>query len=110
MIYYNRKELKNKHKENKNFHVAEENVGSITGIMDKNGKYARIGDEITFIGRKHRYSGILLYNRYYDQYGIAMDIIAGHNKYDIDSYYSFVDIPTDNGARMHLEIVKSVSV
>lgn len=105
-----RKELKNNHKENKNYRTAEETVGSITGIMDKNGTYARVGDKVVFTGRKCRYSGILLYNRYYDKFGIAFDMITGKDKYDIDSYWSFVEIPTDNGAKMNLEILESVSV
>ena len=42
----------------------------------------------------------------YDCYGIFYNILSNfRDKYDADSYYSFIEIPTDNGAKMNLEII-----
>lgn len=52
-----------------------------------------------------------LYNYHYDQYGIALDssMRYGNDKYSIDSYEKFIEIPMDNGARMELELIKSIN-
>ena len=66
-----------------------------------------VGDEIKY----WQYKGILLYNHYYNQYGIALDYSMWYraDKYDIDSYGKFIDIPMDNGARMEIELISHVS-
>ena len=104
-MYY-RKMMKNNYKSKKNFRAKEEAFGSITGIQDKNGKFARVGDTLRFSGKKFSYTGVLLYSRVYDCYGIFYNILSNfRDKYDADSYYSFIEIPTDNGAKMNLEII-----
>lgn len=103
----NRKMMKNNHKEHKNYHAIEERPGSITGIQDKHGDFVRVGDKVQFVGKRHSYTGILLYHRHHKCYGIffypeKMD----YNVYDQDSYMCFVGIPTDNGSKMNLEILE----
>lgn len=76
-------------------------VGRILNILDRNGERLAIGNTI----RYGKYSGVLLYNYYSKQYGVAIDysMCYGENKYDINSYSKFIDIPLDNGARMEIE-------
>ncbi len=76
-------------------------IGTILGIQDKNGEYLAVGDTVKY----GSYKGVILYNHYSDQYGVALDYSMwyGENKYNIDSYGKFIEIPMDNGARMELE-------
>ena len=76
-------------------------IGTVLHLMDKNKERLSIGDTV----RYGEYQGVLLYNHHYDQYGIALDYSMwyGDDKYSIDSYGKFVDIPMDNGARMEIE-------
>lgn len=86
----------------------EGKIGTILGLMDKNGKFLVVGDEIQY--GKHK--GILLYEPERKRYGVALDYSRwyGDNKYDIKSYGKFVNIPMDNGARMEIELVSSANL
>ena len=76
-------------------------IGIVLHLMDKNKERLSVGDTV----RYGEYQGVLLYNHHYDKYGIALDYSMwyGDDKYNIDSYGKFVDIPMDNGARMEIE-------
>ena len=76
-------------------------IGTVLHLMDKNKERLSVGDTV----RYGEYQGVLLYNHHYDQYGIALDYSMwyGDDKYNIDSYGKFIDIPMDNGARMEIE-------
>lgn len=75
--------------------------------MDKHRTYLSVGDEI----RYGEYKGILLYNYHYEQYGVALSysMCYGDDKYNIDSYGTFIEIPMDNGARMEIELISSIN-
>ena len=103
----NRRLMRNKHKENKSYHAKEERPGSITGIQAKDGRFVRVGDMIRFSGKRRSYSGILLYHKEYKCYGIFFYMESStHDKYDADSYMCFIEIPTDNGAKMNIEVLE----
>ena len=103
----NRKLMRNKHKENMMYHVKEERLGSITGIQTEDGRFARAGDIVCFKGKKHYYTGILLYNKKRKCFGICSYLEKiGADKYDANSYMYFMEIPTDNGAKMNVEILE----
>ena len=76
-------------------------IGTVLHLIDKNKEVLSVGDTV----RYGEYQGVLLYNHHYDQYGIALDYSMwyGDDKYNIDSYGKFIDIPMDNGARMEIE-------
>ncbi len=73
--------------------------------MDKFGNLLSVGDEIKY----GKYKGVLLYNHYYDQYGVAPDdsMWYGDDKYNVNSYGKFIVIPMDNVGRMELELISS---
>ena len=76
-------------------------IGIVLHLMDKNKERLSVGDTV----RYGEYRGVLLYNHHYDKYGIALDYSMwyGDDRYNIDSYGKFIDIPMDNGARMEIE-------
>lgn len=96
-----RKILKNNNKSKRITGTSKGRIGTLLNIIDKNNTTLFVGDTV----RYGEYSGVLLYNYDYDQYGVALDYSMwyGDNKYDIDSYGKFIKIPMDNGAKMKLE-------
>lgn len=102
-----RKILKNNNKSKRFYGTQKGKIGTQLYILDKFGNLLSVGDEIKY----GEYKGVLLYNHHYDQYGIALDYSMryGNDKYNIDSYEKFVDIPMDNGARMKLEMINSIN-
>lgn len=99
-----RKILHNYNKSRRLNGTTKNKIGTLLGIQDKNREYIVVGDYVKY----GDYKGILLYNYHYDQYGIALDYSMqyGKDKYNIDSYGTFIKIPIDNGARMELEKIK----
>lgn len=79
-------------------------IGTVLPIMDKNKEILSVGDTV----RYGEYQGILLYNHHIKQYGVALDYSMwyGDNKYNIDSYGKFIEVPMDNGGRMEIEKIK----
>jgi len=79
-------------------------IGTKLCIMHKFGNLLSVGNELKYGG----YKGVLLYNPYCDQYGVALDdsMWYGNDKYNIDSYGKFIEIPMDNGGRMEIELIK----
>lgn len=102
-----RKILKNNNKSKRVNGTVKGKIGTPLNIIDKHRNCLSVGDEVKY----GKYKGILLYNHYYDQYGIALDhsMWYGNDKYNIDSYGKFIDIPMDNGGRMEIELVSSVN-
>lgn len=96
-----KKILNNYNKSNRISGTAKGKIGTQLNIMDKNHELLSVGDTI----RYREYQGILLYNPAYKQYGIALDnsMWYGDNKYNIESYGKFIEIPMDNGAKTELE-------
>jgi len=96
-----RKILNNNNKSKRLHGTRKGKIGTILGIQDKNKEYLVVGDTVKY----DKYKGVLLYNYHYDRYGIALDYSMwyGEDKYNIDSYGKFIDIPMDNGVRMELE-------
>lgn len=78
-------------------------IGTPLSIMDKHMNKLSVGDVIKY----GEYKGIILYNYHCNQYGVALDYSTwyGDDKYDIDSYGKFIEIPMDNGARMEIELI-----
>lgn len=76
-------------------------IGTLLRLMDKNRELLSVGDTV----RYGEYKGVLLYNHHLEQYGVALDYSMwyGDDKYNIDSYGKFIEIPMDNGARMEIE-------
>lgn len=102
-----RKILKNNNKSKRISGTAKGKIGTPLNIMDKYRSYLSVGDEVKY----GEYKGILLYNHHYDQYGVVLDYSMwyGNDKYNINSYGKFIDIPMDNGARMEIELIRHVS-
>lgn len=102
-----RKILSNYKKSKRLNGVSKGKIGTKLKLMDNSGVLLSVGDEIKY----GEYKGVLLYNHYSDQYGVALDYSMwyGNDKYNINSYGKFVDIPMDNGARMEIELINSVS-
>lgn len=98
-----RKILKNNSKSKRVNGTTKGKIGTLLNIMDKNKNNLFVGDEVKY----GEYKGVLLYNNNYEKYGIALDYSMwyGEDKYDIDSYGKFIDIPMDNGARMEIELI-----
>lgn len=96
-----RKILNNNNKPQRLNGTSKGKIGTLLNILDKNNVHLSIGDAVKY----GEYSGVLLYNYHYDQYGVALDYSTwyGDNKYDIDSYGKFIEIPMDNGTKMELE-------
>jgi hypothetical protein len=81
-----------------------ERIGILTGLLDVNGDEIRTGDTIHIKSRN--YTGIVLWHRDYQCFGLFMGMWYGDNPYDADSYGKFITIPADNGMRMELETVR----
>ena len=98
-----RKILRNYNKSKRLNGTPEGRIGTILGLMDKDGNFLVVGDKV----RYGKYKGIILYEPERRGYGIALDYSMwyGDDKYDIASYGKFVDIPMDNGARMEIELI-----
>jgi len=101
-----RKRLKNYNKSKRLNGTKKGKIGTELCIMDKFRNLLSIGDEIKY----GKYKGILLYNPYCDQYGVALhdSMWYSDDKYNIDSYGNFVEIPMDNGGRMEIELISCV--
>ena len=101
-----RKILKNNNKSKRINGTVKGKIGMPLNIMDKYMSNLFVGDEVKY----GEYNGILLYNHYYEQYGVALDYSMryGNDKYNIDSYGKFIEIPMDNGARMEIELINHV--
>lgn len=79
----------------------------ITGIMDNTGEYLITGDIIIY---NNRYKGVLLYNSDLKCYGIYFGFWYSPFDYmDTESYGKFIEIPSDNGMRMHIKKVGNVN-
>ena len=102
-----RKILKNNNKSKRISGTNKGKIGTPLNIIDKHRNFLSVGDEVKY----GKYKGTLLYNHHYDQYGIALDYSMwyGNNKYNIDSYGKFIDIPMDNGGKMKIELVRSIN-
>lgn len=102
-----RKILKKNNKSKRINGTVKGKIRTPLNIMDKHMNNLSVGDEVKY----GEYKGILLYNHHYDQYGIALDYSMwyGDNKYNIDSYGKFIDVPMDNGARMEIELINHVN-
>ena len=96
-----RKVLNNPNKSKRISGTTKGKVGTVLSLLDKNKETLCVGDFVKYSG----YHGILLYNHYSDEYGVALDYSMwyGDDKYNIDSYGKFLAIPMDNGARMEIE-------
>lgn len=102
-----RKVLENNSKSKRLNGTKKGKIGTQLCIIDKIGNSLSVGDEIKY----GDYKGILLYNHHFDQYGIAISnsMWYGDDKYNINSYGNFVEIPMDNGARMEIELISSIN-
>ena len=96
-----RKVLNNPNKSKRLSGTTKGKVGTVLNLLDKNKETLCVGDFVKYSS----YQGILLYNHYSDEYGVALDYSMwyGDDKYNIDSYGKFLAIPMDNGARMEIE-------
>lgn len=99
-----RKILRNNNKSKRISGTKKGRIRTQLNIIDKNMNALSVGDVIKY----GEYKGILLYNHHYNQYGVALDdsMWYGSDKYNIDSYGKFIEIPMDNGARMELELIE----
>ena len=81
--------------------TSKSKIGTVLHLMHKNKERLSICDTV----RYGEYQGVLLYNHHCDKYGIALDYSMwyGGDKYNIDSYGKFIDIPMDNGTRMEMK-------
>lgn len=102
-----RKILENSKKSKRINGTAKGKIGTQLNIIDKHWNCLSVGDEVKY----GKYTGILLYNHYYDQYGIALDYSMwyGNDKYNIDSYGKFIEVPMDKGVRMKIELISSIN-
>lgn len=95
-----RKILRNNNKSKRLNGTKKGKLGMQLCIIDKFGNSLSVGDDIKY----GEYKGVLLYNHYYNQYGIALSdsMWYGDDRYNINSYGKFIEIPMDNGARMEI--------
>lgn len=102
-----RKILNNYKKSKRLSGTAEGRIGTILGIMDQNRNFLVVGDEV----RYGKYQGILLYDPKRKGYRIALSdsMWYANDKYDINSYGKFVDIPIDNGAKMEIKLINRIN-
>jgi hypothetical protein len=98
-----RKILKNYSKSKRLNGVLEGKIGTILGLIDKDKNFLLVGDTI----RYGNYEGVILYEPERKGYGVALtcSMWYGDDKYDINSYGKFIDLPMDNGARMEIELI-----
>ena len=98
------KRLKNNKKSKEIHGTSKGRIGLPLNIKDKDNLILSVGDNI----KLHEYIGILLYNYHCNKYGIALEDSQwyGDDKYSIDSYGKFIEIPMDNGARMEITKIK----
>lgn len=101
-----RKILNSNTKSNRLHGTSKGKIGTELNLLDKNNNKLKVGDKITY----REYTGRLLYNHYYSEYGIALEYSKwyGDNEYSIDSYGKFISIPMDNGAKMEIELIEEV--
>ena len=102
-----RKILKNNNKSKRINGTKNDKIGTQLCILDKFGNLLSVGDKIKY----GKYKGVLLYNYQYNQYGVVPDdsMWYGDDKYNIDSYGKFIEIPMDNGAKMELEVISNIN-
>lgn len=102
-----RKILINNNKSKRINGISKGRIRTPLNIIDKYRNNLSVGDKVKY----GEYKGILLYNYHYNQYGIALDYSMwyGNDKYNIDSYGKFIEIPMDNGARMEIELISSIN-
>ena len=79
-------------------------IGTPLSIMDKEGNVLKVGDTVKYF----RQIGVILYNPNCGRngkYGVAISdsMWYGDNPYDIAAYGKFIEIPMDNGDKIHLE-------
>ena len=103
-----RKILNNYKKQKRVNGVKEERLETPLRIQDKNGCEIKVGDILEFCPGNKSWCGVVLYHRLYKKYGIFWGRYYGIKPYDYDSYAYWIPLHLDNGARMHLRVVKSV--
>lgn len=96
-----RKILRNNNKSKRLNGTKKGKIGTQLCIIDKLGNPLFVGNEVKY----RDYKGVFLYNYHCDQYGVAISdsMWYGDDRYDINSYGKFIEIPMDNGARMEIE-------
>lgn len=96
-----RKILKNNNKSQRVNGTKKGKIGTLSCLMDRSRNFLSVGDEM----RYEEYRGIFLFNHHCDCYGVALTdyMWYGDDKYNINSYGKFIEIPMDNGARMKIE-------
>lgn len=98
----NRKILNNKFRSKRVNGYAENRIGNILGIQDKNGEWLLVGDKI----RYGNYRGRILFDGY--QYVLMLDYSMwyGTNEFSISSYGKSIPVPMDNGGKMEMELLE----
>lgn len=82
--------------------MSKNTIGTSLGITDKNGYALSEGDTIKY----GKYRGILLYNKFYREYGIFFGMWYGDDKYNPDSYGKFIAVPMDNSDKAEITLVE----
>ena len=77
-------------------------VGASLDITDKNKHVLSIGDIIQY----GEYKGVLLYNYWYNEYGIFYGMWYGDDKYNPDSYGKFIAVPMDNSDKSEITLIE----
>lgn len=77
-------------------------IGTSLGITDNRGRALSVGDTIKY----GEYQGILLYNKFYKEYGIFFGMWYGDDKYNPDSYGKFITVPMDNSDKSEITLVE----
>lgn len=78
------------------------NIGSDTGLKDKNGTVIRFGDYVKLTYKP--YKGIVLFDEMAGEIRLLWGKWYGDDEYDYKSYGKAWTLPQDNGMRMHLEV------
>ena len=101
MLYSTRRKHKKHHKPYKPKASTNQRIGIPTGFLDKNKVEIKSGDYIQYgeykcivLWNYGKWEAMILYSQWY-----------GDDEFDCNSYGKSLSIPTDNGARMEIEIL-----
>lgn len=94
-------------------------IGKGTRLYDKNNREICVGDIVKWNNgrdkgtrqhwRSKTYIGRVFWHYIEECYVIAWEKYYGHDDYKLESYGKCIIIPSDNGGRMHMEVLDEIN-